>query len=58
MKKEGALIGIATPGDKNVIKKEAESVLKYRDFTMQIQLVWNVKTNVILILAIGTISKS
>jgi len=27
------LIGVAIPGDRNVIKKEAEKILKYRDLT-------------------------
>jgi hypothetical protein len=31
------LIDIAIPGDRNVIKKEAEKVLKYKDLTTEIQ---------------------
>jgi hypothetical protein len=27
------LIGVAISGDRNVIKKEAEKILKYKDFT-------------------------
>jgi len=34
-----------------VITKEAEKILKYKDLTIEIQRMWNVKTN-------GTISKS
>jgi len=43
-----------------VIKKEAEKILKYKDFTMEIQRMWNVTTKVIpvIIEATGTISKS
>jgi len=54
------LIDVAISGDRNVIKKEAEKILKYKDLTIQIQRMWNVKTNVIpaIIGATGTISKS
>jgi hypothetical protein len=51
---------VAISGDRNVIKKEAEKILKYKDLTKEIQCMWNVKTKVIpgIIGAIGTISKS
>jgi hypothetical protein len=54
------LIDIAISGDRNVIKKEAEKILKSKDLTIEIQCMWNVKTKVIpvLISATGTISKS
>ena len=54
------LIDVAISGDRNVIKKEAEKILKYKDLAIQIQRVWNVKTKVIpvIISATGTISKS
>jgi hypothetical protein len=50
---------VAISGDRNVIKKEAE-ILKYRDLTIEIQRMWNVKTRVIPVIigATGTISKS
>jgi hypothetical protein len=43
-----------------VIKKEAENILKYKDLTIEIQGMWNVKTRVIPVIigAPGTISKS
>ena len=43
-----------------MIKKEAEKILKYKDLTIQMQLMWNVKTKVIPVKigATGTISKS
>ena len=41
------LIEVAISGDRNVIKKEAEKILKYKDLTIQIQRMWNVKTKVI-----------
>jgi hypothetical protein len=54
------LIDVAISGDRNVIKKEAKKVLKYRDLTREIQRMWNVKIKVIpvIIEATGTISKS
>ena len=44
----------------NVIKKEAEKILKYKHLTIKIQRMWNVKTNVISVMigATETISKS
>jgi hypothetical protein len=54
------LIDAAISGDRNVIKKEAEKILKYKDLTIEIQRMWNVKTKVIevIIWAAETISKS
>jgi len=54
------LIDVAISGDRNVIKKETEKILKYKDLTIKIQRMWNVKTKVIpvIICATGTISKS
>jgi hypothetical protein len=37
------LIDVAIPGDRNVIKKETEKILNYKDLTTEIQLMWNVK---------------
>jgi len=54
------LIDVAIPGDRNVIKKEAEKILKYKYLTIETQRMWNVKTSVIPVIigATGTISKS
>jgi len=54
------LIDVAISGDRNVIKKEAEKILKCKDLTIEIQRMWNVKTKVIPVIigATGTISKS
>jgi hypothetical protein len=54
------LIDVAIPGDRNVIRKEAEEILKCKYVTVEIQRMWNVKTGVIPVIigATGTISKS
>ena len=54
------LIDVAISGDRNVIKKEAENILKYKDLTIEIQRMWKVKTRVIPVIigGTGTISKS
>jgi hypothetical protein len=54
------LIDVANSGERNVIKKEAEKILKYKDLTIEVQRMWNVKTKVIPVItgATGTISKS
>jgi hypothetical protein len=54
------LIDVAISGDRNVIKREFEKILKYKDLTIEIEHMWNVKTKAIpvIISATGTISKS
>ena len=54
------LLDDAIPGDRNVIKKEAETILKYKDLIKEIQGMWNVKAKVIPVIrgVTGTISKS
>jgi len=37
------LIEVAISGDRNMIKNEAEKILKYQDLTIEIQRAWNVK---------------
>jgi hypothetical protein len=53
-------INVAISGDRSVTKKEAEKILKYKDLTIEIQRMWNVKTKVIPVIigANGTNSKS
>jgi hypothetical protein len=54
------LIDVAIPGDRNVIKKEAEKILIYKYLAIEIQRMWNVKATVIPVIigATGTVSKS
>jgi hypothetical protein len=59
-KRRRMLIDVAISMDRNVIKKEAEKILKCKDVTIEIQRMWNVKTKVIPVIigATGTISNS
>ena len=54
------IIDVAIPGDRNVIKEEAQNILKYKDLITEIQRKWNVKAKVIPVIigATGTISKT
>ena len=54
------LIDVAISGDRNVIKNEAEKILKYKDLTIEVQHMWNVKTTLIPVIigVTGTISNS
>jgi hypothetical protein len=54
------LIDVAISGDRNVIQKLAEKILKYKDLTIEIQRMWNVKTSLMPVItgATGTITKS
>jgi hypothetical protein len=37
------LIDVAISGKGNVIKKVAKKILKYKDLTIEVQRMWNVK---------------
>jgi len=54
------LIDVAIPGERNVIKKGGENILKYKDLIIEIHCMWNVKAKVIVVItgATGTMSKS
>ena len=43
-----------------MIKKEADKILKYKNFTTETERIWNVKPTVLLVLILkrGTISQS
>ena len=53
------LIDVAISGDRNEIEKEAEKILKYKDFTIEIEGMWNVQTTAIPVIigVTSTISK-
>jgi hypothetical protein len=53
------LIDVEIPSDKNVIQKEAEKKLKYKNLSIEIQRIWNMKCFVIpvIIVATGIVSK-
>ena len=54
------LMDVAIPGDRRVIKKETEKILKYKDLTIEIQHMLNLKARVIPVITgvTGTISIS
>jgi hypothetical protein len=54
------LIDVAITAGRNVINKEGENILKYKDLIPEIQCMWNVRAKVIPVVigATGTISKS
>ena len=54
------LIDVAIPGVRNVIKREAEKILIYKDLVTEIQRMWNVKAQAmpVIIGETGKFSKS
>jgi hypothetical protein len=54
------LIDVAIPSDKNVTQEEAEKKLKYKNLSIEIQRMWNMKCLVIAVIigATGIVSKS
>jgi hypothetical protein len=53
-------IDVEIPGDRNLIKKEIEKIVKYEDLITEIQRMWSVKAKVIAAItgATGTVSMS
>jgi len=37
------VIDVAVSGHRNVIKKEAEKILKYKNLTIEMQRMWSIK---------------
>jgi hypothetical protein len=54
------LIDVAIPLDMNIIQKEAEQKLKYKNLSIEIQQMWNMKCFVIPVIigATGLVSKN
>jgi len=54
------LINVTISGDRNLIKRESEKILKHKDLRTEIQRMWNVTAKVkpVIIGTTGTISKS
>jgi len=48
------LIDVTNSGDRNVIKKKTENILKYKNLLTEIQLMWNVKEKVIPVIIRAT----
>jgi len=46
-------IDVAISAHRNVIKKQAEKILKYEYLTIEIQWIWNVKVKVIPVITGG-----
>ena len=54
------IINFTISGDRNMFKKKAEKILKYKDLTIETQRMWNVKTKVIPVIigAAGIVTRS
>ena len=52
------IVDLAVPDDVNVLKKETEKRLKYKDLQIEISRMWNVKTKVVAVVvgALRTVS--
>jgi hypothetical protein len=48
------LIDVAIPSDRNIIQKESENKLKYKNLSIEIQLMWNMKCSVIPVITGAT----
>jgi hypothetical protein len=60
IKRTFGLVDFVIPSDRDVIKKDAEKILKFKDLIIGIQRMWNVKVKVMPVItgATGTIAES
>ena len=54
------LVDVAIPADRNVVQKEAEKKLKYKNLCIEIQRMWNLKCTIIPVVigATGIVTRS
>ena len=54
------LIDVAIPADRNVVQKEAEKKLKYRNLYKEMQRMWNLKCTIVPVIigATGIVTRS
>ena len=54
------LIDVAIPAERNVVQKEAEKKLKYKNLRIEIQRMWNLKCKIIPVItgATGIVTRS
>jgi len=54
------LIDVAIPADRNVVQKEAEKKLKYKNLCIEIKRMWNLKCTIVPVIngATGTVTRS
>ena len=46
------IIDFAVPGDNRIEEKEKDKIEKYHDLGRELQKIWNVKVNIILLVAL------
>ena len=53
------LIDVAVPDDRNILMKEAEKIIKYKDLEIEITRMWNVRARTVPVIvgALGTFKK-
>ena len=54
------LVNVAIPADRNVVQKEAEKKLKYKNLCIEIQRMWNLKCTIVPVIigATGIVTRN
>ena len=55
MEKTAIIIGVAVPGDKQIIHKEKDKIEKYQNLKREIQWLWNLKEIDVILFILGTL---